>query len=601
MDIEFKEDLFQAVFQQTNNALIIANKNLIIASNPQAKKLLNIDDSEALKELPISLQSLVNFTGEDSTEKQLPHLVLLDNNIPVSVKISTLELSIQRLTLIQLTTTFDVSDNFNDSEKQLKIVFDRSPVGIAINDFKTGTFIDVNPSFAKSAGRSREELIGMHYKDITPPKHAEIDAEAVATLFLDDAFPQFEKEFIRKDGIHYKIRLNGIALTNKEGKKVVWSVVEDITEQKQLEQSVKVLSDFLTPIENQANIGAWIQDRMHNHTTCSEHLYEIYGLDKKTSEISYEKLLERVHPSDRKDLDERHQASIRERLPYSHICRLIMPNKSVKYVQINCETRFNDQGKPEITITTVQDITSQHREKTFTSDILDFPDYSKDFIAISDLEGNIHYVNQSGQALIDIDLGETPELLSISNLYILDQQHIIEGEVIPGLNSTGHWSGELKLKHQSGNKEILTHCDAFRIDDKKTNKPRSLVFISSDITQQRHYETEVEQYHNHLIDTIHSKSKELEQAQNESRLAKSEREKLQSCINHGIRTSIDLIRDAVQNLKGQTNHWNETQVENLERISKASGHLASVVETLPKSGLEEDTQAINKNTQEKPE
>ncbi len=571
MDIDIKEDLFQAVFQQTNSALIIAEKNLIIACNPQAKKLLNIDKSEPLKELPLSLQSLVNFQNTDKNTSPVPHTVLLDNNIPVSVKVSNLELSIQTLTLIQLNTTGNVSDNFNDSEKQLSIVFNRSPVGIAINDFKTGIFIDVNPSFAKTAGRTREELIGMHYKEMTPPEHADIDAEAVTQLFMDDAFPEFEKEFIRKDGTRYKIRLNGIALTNKEGKKVVWSVVEDVTSQKQLKEKVNHFKSFVHQVEKQANIGTWEWDITNKNFVCSENIYEIYGIDRKMPEMSYEKLLKTVHPDDITSLQEIHKESLKNRDSYCHIHRLVMSDGSTKYINNTCNTTFDMRGFPLKYTGTAQDITQSHKALLLANNMAAFVRYSKNFIAFTDLEGAVNFISDAGQSIIDRDSEIPIKSITIAEFYIEDQRHILEDEVIPILLSSGRWSGELKLKQQTTNKEILTHCDAFRIDDQETGKPISLAFISNDITQQRHYETEIKQYHSHLEDEIREKSREVE-------IEKNDKKQTLSKIDHGFRTHLNTILHFGQQLESEFNDTASIQNENVSKIVISANQLITLLD-----------------------
>lgn len=46
----------------------------------------------------------------------------------------------------------------------------------------------------------------------------------------------FEKEYIRKDGSRYPVLLNGALVFEPSGRRLIWSMVEDISERKRLER-----------------------------------------------------------------------------------------------------------------------------------------------------------------------------------------------------------------------------------------------------------------------------------------------------------------------------------------------------------------------------
>lgn len=48
-----------------------------------------------------------------------------------------------------------------------------------------------------------------------------------------------EKEFIRKDGTRYPLRIQGFILTDADGRKVVWAILEDISELKKREREIE--------------------------------------------------------------------------------------------------------------------------------------------------------------------------------------------------------------------------------------------------------------------------------------------------------------------------------------------------------------------------
>ena len=48
------------------------------------------------------------------------------------------------------------------SEEKFRMLFEYSPVGMAMVDHSTGAFIEVNKSLLTSTGYSKEEFLGKH-------------------------------------------------------------------------------------------------------------------------------------------------------------------------------------------------------------------------------------------------------------------------------------------------------------------------------------------------------------------------------------------------------------------------------------------------------
>jgi PAS domain-containing protein len=59
-------------------------------------------------------------------------------------------------------------ERLKHSEHKFRNLFELSPVGIALNDFETGRFLQVNDALVAPTGYSREELLERTYWDLTP-------------------------------------------------------------------------------------------------------------------------------------------------------------------------------------------------------------------------------------------------------------------------------------------------------------------------------------------------------------------------------------------------------------------------------------------------
>lgn len=122
------------------------------------------------------------------------------------------------------------------SEARLRGLFDFSPIGIALNDFQTGVFLDGNEALLKPSGYSKEEFMALSYWDLTPEKYRPKEEQALASLQTTGRYSPFEKEYIRKDGSCYPVRLQGILTEEMDGRQVIWSLIEDISDRHKLDR-----------------------------------------------------------------------------------------------------------------------------------------------------------------------------------------------------------------------------------------------------------------------------------------------------------------------------------------------------------------------------
>lgn len=126
-----------------------------------------------------------------------------------------------------------------DSETRLRALFVMSPVGIALNDYATGKFIEFNEALLAPTGYSSEELINLTYWDITPQDYAVDEVHQLESMQATGSFGPYKKEFIRRNGDHYPVQLNGVLIHDTSGRKLIWSIVEDISERTQAERALR--------------------------------------------------------------------------------------------------------------------------------------------------------------------------------------------------------------------------------------------------------------------------------------------------------------------------------------------------------------------------
>jgi diguanylate cyclase (GGDEF)-like protein/PAS domain S-box-containing protein len=142
-----------------------------------------------------------------------------------------------------------------ENEEKLRSLFVLSPLGIAMTDMD-GKFLEFNEAFRAISGYSESELKAIDYWHLTPKKFEAAEAQQLESLSRTGRYGPYEKEYIHKDGRKVPLRLNGVLVTARDGSDRIWSIVEDITEQKATEDEIRRLAfcDVTTGLPNRVEL-----------------------------------------------------------------------------------------------------------------------------------------------------------------------------------------------------------------------------------------------------------------------------------------------------------------------------------------------------------
>ncbi|MDR2030700.1 MAG: EAL domain-containing protein [Azoarcus sp.] len=120
-----------------------------------------------------------------------------------------------------------------------------------------GRFVECNRAFHEMLGYTKEEILQLSIRDITPEHWHAIDARVEREQLMHRGHSDiYEKEYIRKDGLIFPIELQLYrhydANENRAG---FWGVVRDISERKRQQVNIKYLAfhDLLTQLPNRVS------------------------------------------------------------------------------------------------------------------------------------------------------------------------------------------------------------------------------------------------------------------------------------------------------------------------------------------------------------
>ena len=151
-------------------------------------------------------------------------------------------------TLSDITEQKNAEQALKTSEERLRALFEMSPIGIALSDFYSGKFVEVNQSLVSSSGYTEDQLKQLSNADITPAEYREIDAFYLRQMMETGRYGPYEKEIIGLHGQRYPVMLSGVLLTDSGGRKLVWSIVNDIGERKLME---KLKDEFISTVSHE--------------------------------------------------------------------------------------------------------------------------------------------------------------------------------------------------------------------------------------------------------------------------------------------------------------------------------------------------------------
>lgn len=131
-----------------------------------------------------------------------------------------------------------------ESEERFKTIFSETPMGIALIDSVNGLFYEVNTMYAKIVGRTIEQMTSIDWMTITHPEDIQEDLDNM-TLMNSGKIPgyQMKKRYLKPDGTIVWVNLTVISLSIvKETHPRHLCMVEDITESRQAEEKLRILS-----------------------------------------------------------------------------------------------------------------------------------------------------------------------------------------------------------------------------------------------------------------------------------------------------------------------------------------------------------------------
>lgn len=184
----------------------------------------------------------IGLTSEISEEEGLSYYFSYKRSIIVTSSVIILLLiSITSVLIINRRKTQFLYQKLQEKmgvlENSLSLFIANAPVGIARSSMD-GKFLEINQEFCKFTGYSPEELKALSYWDLTPISYKDQEEIQLKSLKEKGRYGPYEKEYYHKDGHLINVLLSGIIVKAEDEEDTIWSVVQDITENKKNEKAL---------------------------------------------------------------------------------------------------------------------------------------------------------------------------------------------------------------------------------------------------------------------------------------------------------------------------------------------------------------------------
>ena len=421
-----------AIFNNSRDAIGVSKDGIQILVNPAYAHMFGYEHPTDLIGAPIlniiapeSRPVVYQHIQKRTRGEQAPlfyevtALRLDGTTFPMEVGVSTYDLFGENYTLVVLrdtTTRTQAEEAIRASEEKFSRAFQHAPLLVTLSVLETGKFIDVNDEFLRVSGFSREEVIGA-----TPVElgwvRLQDRSQIVETVRSQKRVVGVELTLYAKDK-HPVICLYNGDLIMLGGQECLFSIAQDITERKRVEEALRENEKLYRTLVEMADDVIILTDLQGNHLFRNNAYYTSLGF--AVGEGVELDGFARIHPDD--------LPAVRTGMP-----NLFMKGKSTGEYRVQHRDghwvyRYNkasiisdSEGHPQAILSIIRDITERkqteerlaHNEKLFRALV----ENSYEAITLVGRDGRAKYQSPSVTKLTGFTTEEALHHSALDNVY----------------------------------------------------------------------------------------------------------------------------------------------------------------------------------------
>ncbi|MBD1394475.1 PAS domain-containing protein [Mucilaginibacter glaciei] len=271
----------------------------------------------------------------------------------------------------------------------------------------------------------------------------------------------------------------------KEDDGKVWAILntaDDVTELVFTRQKLAESEERTRFSLESAGLGTWDLDPVNDVVVWDARCKELYGFSKGEDVVSYKYVLKYIHPDDRERIDQTVQESLKPELGgfYDSEFRTIGgEDNQLRWLRCKGKAYFNDEGRCIRFAGTALDITEEVLNREEQRKLITLIEHTSDFVSLSDLDGNVSFINAAGRRMVGLPDGDINR--HNSEFIMPAELARLKDTINKTLMNKGRWSGEVLYRHFETGEAIPVSGTSMLTYDPLTNKPLGRATIVRDL------------------------------------------------------------------------------------------------------------------------
>lgn len=250
-----------------------------------------------------------------------------------------------------------VEESLRSSELKLQRVIDTIPA-LAWCNLPDGTNEFLNKSWHEYTGLSPDESHGWGWQAAFHPEDLPPLMEKWVKMLTSGEPGEIEARLRRHDGVYRWFLIRAEPFRDDADQIIRWyGTSTDIDDRKHAEEQLRRSQAFLAEGQLLSLTGSFSWKMATGEITWSEQLYRLYEFETGMP-VTFELIRTRVHPEDLTLLEKMVEQARKGESNFEWHYRLVMPDRSIKYLHAVAHARRDQNGHLEY-IATVQDVTQR--------------------------------------------------------------------------------------------------------------------------------------------------------------------------------------------------------------------------------------------------
>jgi len=377
------------------------------------------------------------------------------------------------------------------SEQRFRATFEQAAVGIVLLS-PEGQWQLVNQKFCAITGYSHSEILALTTKQLLFPEDLPITLEQMRRL-LDNEIQSDsrEKRYLKKNGDSIWVNTTTTLIRNADSSPDYFLlIIKDIQTEKLIELAYQKNTATLRVSQHLAKLGNWEWNVITNEHMWSYEIYLIFGYDPTLPPVPYPQTKQFYTEDSWASITAATEQALQHGTSYECNAQIIHSDGTSRWVTVRGGATVNTMSAVVYMNGTIQDITERKNAEDQLRKLSMAVEQSPESIVITDIRGNIEYVNETfirntGFSLTDL-IGKNPRILHSNNTpkstYADLWEKMLKGET---------WQGEFFNRRKDGT-DYIEHAVISPI-----RQPNGVIThylaIKEDITQKKQTEEKLHQ------------------------------------------------------------------------------------------------------------